>query len=130
MQVQFSIPAPIFTPYTKDDIHDKLKDNKRLACEVVLNVWKVGQTADEKADQKTKHLNGIGFNAYDAKFASDLAAQIEKKGWEKMSWKQTKFIFKFAHRYAGQAAQILNGGVVKAEPVKAPVKTRLRRKAK
>jgi hypothetical protein len=140
MTVQFCVPAPIFTPYTKDEIHVLLKNNPLLACQIVVAIWQLGQTADEKANGTATHQNGTGFSSFDAKFASSLAEQIQKKGMKEasksqkeggMSWKQMKFIFKFANKYAGQAMILLNGDFEKPAPIKAkkaPVKTRIRRK--
>lgn len=122
------MPLAQFAPYNKDDVHNALKNNPLLACQIVLAVWLLGQTEDEKKAQDAKHVNGVGFDSKDAKFASNLAEQIKEKGVQTaakkgsdggMSYKQMKFIFRFAHRYAGQVLPILNREVQQPEPVKA-----------
>lgn len=125
-QVQFSIPHAVLKPYSKDDIHAALQDNPKLAKEAIFAIWKLNQSEEEKSAQATYLKNGVGFNSFDAKFASDLARQVGEG--KKMSHKQMRFVFKFAHKYAGQVADILNAGVVEA-PTPAPkVRTILRRR--
>jgi hypothetical protein len=113
MQNLFSVPQAILYPYTTDQIRDMVIGNKRLACEIIHAVWLVGQMDDEKVEGSTIHLNGIGFNVYDAAFLSNLAEQIADKGWESMSDGengQTRWVFKYASKYAKQAAALLSLG--------------------
>jgi hypothetical protein len=64
---------------TREEVTHLLKTNDR-AVERALVVLYQRQTSDEQAVLQTRHTNGVGFNATDAKFGSDLAQKV-LKGW-------------------------------------------------
>ena len=80
------------------------------ALEVLLE----RQTADEQQAGVTNHLNGMGFNATDAKFGTDLANKVI--AWNRgestfpypLSVKQLASARKMLRKYAQQLANVAN----------------------
>jgi hypothetical protein len=64
------------------------------------------QTADEQADQWTRHVNGRGFNATDAPFLSSLAQWIEKRG--SLTVNQRAAALRRVRKYSRQLADLAN----------------------
>ncbi len=84
---------------TREEILVLLNANDR-AVERALVVLYQNQTADERGSLSTRHSNGIGFNATDAKFGSDLAQKVQK-GW-RLSPAQIASGRKLIRKYVGQ----------------------------
>jgi hypothetical protein len=114
MQAQFSIPHAMFTPYSKEDLHEKLKNNKRLGCEMLVAIWARHQDPKDSFELQKERRTG------EHKFMKSLADQIQAKGWEKISERQKWQVWKFAHRYikAGTVGEMLNSGIVPTVPAK------------
>jgi len=64
------------------------------------------QTQDEKVSWETRHLNAVGFNAYDAGFAGKMVEWWGQKGF--YSPKQSESIRKMLKKYRKQLAEIAN----------------------
>jgi hypothetical protein len=62
------------------------------------------QTSDEQQDRSASHLNGCGFNKYDAVFLSSLAERVNKG--LTLTEKQKDFARKLLPKYAGQLERI------------------------
>lgn len=71
-----------------------------------LSVLLANQTADERANKSTQHLNGKGFNGRDAAFGTSMAEFFARRGF--LSPKQLVFGAKMCVRYV---RQIEEGGV-------------------
>ncbi len=67
------------------------------------------QTADEREDKNTKHLNKRGFNYFDAKSGTDLAKKVladQPFTFDEMIAARSMIL-----KYAGQLARVANGEV-------------------
>lgn len=58
------------------------------------------QTMDEQVNKRTRHDNGVGFNAYDSEFLTSLAQQYKARGF--LSYGQQKALMKTMPKYAAQ----------------------------
>lgn len=84
---------------TREEVTHLLRTNDR-AVERALVVLFQRQTADEQAAHDTRHTNGVGFNATDAKFGSNLAQKV-LKGW-KLTPAQISSARRMIIKYGGQ----------------------------
>jgi len=94
--------------WTKESIRRMLASDDRWLVRGLLAIYKL-QTMDERAQQSTKHWNGVGFNKHDAGFLSSLAESFKK--YDRLTPKQVKACRKAMLKYAGQLAKIANGEV-------------------
>lgn len=62
------------------------------------------QTADEQATGSTNHLNGCGFNGFDAPLLSDIAVRSQQYG--SLTEKQTSLVARKLRKYTSQLARI------------------------
>ena len=82
-----------------DQVTIKVRDSiGRMLLAVYEN-----QTQDEQSIMATKHRNGLGFNAMDATFLSDLAQRSQRYNY--MTIPQAKAAAKSLRKYAAQIAQ-------------------------
>lgn len=81
----------------KDEIQALIDTNDTAVARALLVVY-ANQTADERADGQTKHLNGVGFSGRDAEWLSDIARKWQRYGrWA--SRKQLNAVRKAMRRY-------------------------------
>lgn len=64
------------------------------------------QTDDEKHSERTKQLNGVGFNGVDGEILTSFAKQVIDRNF--LSPKQMEILRKKMPKYAGQMAAIAN----------------------
>lgn len=91
--------------WTESAIKEMLQTNDDAVKRGLIAIFK-RQTEDEREGDTTKHSNGIGFNAFDAKFASSLARQAQANGY--FSAKQLAAGRKITLKYAKQLTKIAN----------------------
>lgn len=76
------------------------------AIERALTALYVRQTDDERSCGDTRHRNGAGFNANDARFLTSLALQVERQrsrlGGYRLSPRQHAAAGRLLPKYAGQ----------------------------
>ena len=90
------------------DIRSKLTTDVNFATSAMVAIFKVNQTSDERADERTKWNNGIGFNGCDAEILSSFSRQVLHG--RTMSPKQQVIITKKLPKYAKQVEQLINSG--------------------
>ena len=95
--------------YTAEDITKLMDTNDYFVCACLSKLYD-RQTADEQRSQSTKHHNGRGFNAVDAKFLSSLAIQvrINKTKGTILTPKQLQYARKCLRKYVNQLVEIAN----------------------
>jgi len=78
---------------------EQLKTNDRWAIRGLIVIYQ-HQTTEEKSSHQTVENNGVGFNGFDADFASSLAEQYKQKGY--LSPNQLTRLHRIMPKYAGQ----------------------------
>jgi hypothetical protein len=91
--------------WNEKEIGALLDRSDRAVERAILAIYNL-QTADEKNWQGTAHLNGVGFNAYDAKFGSSLAEWLN--AGRSFTRGQLKSAKKMAKKYRRQLVLIAN----------------------
>lgn len=94
--------------WTKEEIRNKIETDDRWLIRGLLAIYNL-QTADEQNSEVTAHLNGVGFNGMDARFASNIATWYNDKGF--LTPKQIKGVRRVMLKYAGQLTKIANGKI-------------------
>ena len=94
--------------WTVDEIKDRLQNSNKMVARSLIKIYEK-QTEDERSDEVTKHRNGMGFNAKDAKFATSLAKVVERGGV--LSERQIGCARKILIKYSGQLTKIANSEV-------------------
>lgn len=97
--------------WDKDTIRALLESNASAVYRALIVLFN-RQTADEQQSEDTKHLNGRGFNARDAKFGTDLAQRClnpDKRYRYPLSVNQLAAARRMLRKYAGQLARVANG---------------------
>lgn len=98
--------------WTRSQIIHLLNTNPRAVERGILRLWE-RQTADEMAADKTKHSNGVGFNATDAKLGSYMAKWV--KSGKPLSGKYAVAAKAMCIRYSGQLTHIANSSKPKSD---------------
>ena len=84
-------------------IKQRLSKDTRWATRALVRIYE-HQTEDEKVNETTRHMNGVGFNGRDADFLTSLAKQLESRG--SLSLKQMSFVHKMMPKYWKQILHI------------------------
>lgn len=92
--------------HTKEGIKTLLNWNDSAVEKGIVRIYQL-QTADEQAGGATKHLNGKGFNARDAKYGTYLAKWVLSK--RHLTGKHLAAARKMCLKYSGQLTDIANG---------------------
>ena len=94
----------------------ELLQRSQLAVERAILRIHSFQTADEQQSGVTKHLNGMGWNGYDAEFGTSLARWIEngigryrKPLGQTLTTRQLPMARKLAIKYSKQLEKVENG---------------------
>jgi hypothetical protein len=91
--------------WTREKIVELLNSNPRAVERGIVRLYQ-RQTEDEQAGGLTRHLNGRGFNATDAKLGTYLAKWIlDKKSLDKAWLDRARTM---CVRYAGQLTEMAN----------------------
>jgi hypothetical protein len=93
---------------TVEIIKEGLENNSAWIIRAILVLFEM-QTEDEQKEGDTVHLNGVGFNAFDAKILTSFAKQMCSGG--NLSAKQMDLAKKKIIKYAGQLTRVANGEV-------------------
>lgn len=93
-------------PMTKDQIKSLLLSNDR-AVERAMCALFARQTQDERSSSTTQHLNGRGFNAFDAPTGSYYARWVNSG--RKLTGRHLDKARAMAIRYAGQLVEVALG---------------------
>lgn len=101
-----TIPIMAQKVWTQAEIKQLIKTNPEAQKRALLRIYD-RQTEVEKRAANTIEHNGVGFNAADAEFMSDLALQLRQHGW--LSPKQMAKVAKAMPKYARQITEIANG---------------------
>ena len=91
--------------YTKEFIKTKLQTDDKWLIRGLMAVSKL-QTDDERHIGRTEHSNGVGFNAFDAPFLTQMVIRVNRKLY--LSSTQIATIRKRMTKYAGQLESIAN----------------------
>jgi len=91
--------------WTKEEIKNLLYKNNGFLIRSVIKLYEF-QTNEEKAIKITKEDNGIGFNAFDAEFLTDIAEKALEG--RLFSFNQIFVIRKKMVKYSGQITNIAN----------------------
>lgn len=91
--------------YTKEFIKSKLLTDDKWLIHGLMAINKF-QTADERHIGRTEHSNGVGFNAFDAPFLTQMVIRVNRKLY--LSPTQIATIRKRMSKYAGQLESIAN----------------------
>lgn len=94
--------------WTVEEIRDRLQNSDKMVSRSLIKIYEK-QTEDERSEELTKHRNGMGFNAKDAKFGTSLAKVVERGG--RLSERQIACARKILFKYSGQLAKIANSEV-------------------
>lgn len=92
-------------PWNKENIIELLQKSDQAVMKGLKVIYD-RQTSDEQNAERTKYLNGRGFNGLDAEFGSSLAKQVISKNF--LTQKQMDAARKMLKRYAGQLALVAN----------------------
>ena len=92
-------------PWNKENINELLQKSDQAVMKGLTVIYD-RQTSDEQSAERTKYLNGRGFNGLDAEFGTSLAKQVITKN--SLSPKQMLAARKMLGRYAGQLALVAN----------------------
>jgi hypothetical protein len=92
--------------YTSAEIRSHLLADDRWLLRGLLAIYS-RQTIAEQRRQETVERNGIGFNAFDASFLTDIAQKLSRSGH--LSDKQIAACRRSMLKYAGQLTRIANG---------------------
>lgn len=85
----------------------ELLDTHPRAVERALYVLYQRQEADERRDGSTRYANGVGFNAWDAAFLTDVAQYMIRN--RRLTRGQRRAVRRALTKYTGQLAAIANG---------------------
>lgn len=91
--------------YTIEIVKSKLSSDQRWIEQAIVKLYDF-QTADEQASDETKHENGVGFNAFDAKVLSYYATWL-KRG-NHLNGKHLDKAKKMVPKYAKQILHLIN----------------------
>lgn len=91
--------------WTKETIIGLLDRSDNAVNKAVLAIYGE-QTSDEQASETTRHSNGVGFNAFDARRGTYYAEYIGRRG--SLSGRHLELARKMMKKYAGQLAAIGN----------------------
>lgn len=80
----------------RDFIKAKIATDDRWLLKSLKKVYSL-QTAEEKAVERTRFHNCVGFTGHDAEYLSSLANQLQNKGW--LSPKQKTQLRKMMPKY-------------------------------
>ena len=72
-----------------------------LAAGLMVAVFQA-QTPEEQASAKTKELNNVGFNAYDAKILTSRAKRVLARGLQSLRRADYQLALKLMPKYKGQ----------------------------
>lgn len=97
--------------WTEDDIRDLLANNDRAVTRAVVALYK-RQTTSEKASAITQEANGVGFNAYDARYLTWCAEWVMNTR-RYMNAKHTEKARRMVMKYTRQLVDIANAQFAK-----------------
>jgi hypothetical protein len=93
---------------TREDVVEALDQHPR-GVERALYVLYQRQTASERAAHVTREDNGVGFNAWDAAFLTDVAERMIE--YRRLTPGQRRAVRRALGKYVGQLVRIANGEV-------------------
>lgn len=97
--------------HTIETIKALLDSNDKAVMRALVVLYN-RQTADEQQSHVTSHLNGRGFNGYDANFGTDLAKQV--MAGRGLSVRQLAAARKMCKKYARQLVEEANSKIEQA----------------
>lgn len=100
----FAVKAEVKV-WNKEEILALLQKNPEAVRRGLLVIWN-NQTGDEKVAEATKHLNGMGFNSFDAHYGSVLAQKIAKNS--QLNERDLSIARKMCRRYIAQLVEAAN----------------------
>lgn len=95
--------------WNKEYIKTLLETNDEMVRRSLLVIFAL-QTNDEKTEEHTKHVNGVGFNGLDSEILSSFAKQLKSKGY--LSPKQINLARKKIMKYSSQLVDVANGKLI------------------
>lgn len=93
--------------WTEEEIKNLIQTNDIVLYRALLMLYDC-QTVSEQATESTKEQNGIGFNAYDAKFLTSVSEFLKKAGF--LTDKQKYITRKKLVKYNRQLTRLANEG--------------------
>ena len=98
--------------WTRADIQQLLARNDEAVKRAIVNLYQ-RQTASEQAHKETRVQNGVGFNARDAEFLTDIAQKLPRYN-NNMTPKQLAVARKMLPKYWKQLLEVIEekGGQV------------------
>lgn len=91
--------------WAEDEIRELVQTNDKVLYGALKKLY-AEQTSDEKADGRTKHQNGVGFNGIDSGFLSSVAEFLNKTGF--LTDKQKAITRKKLIKYNKQLTRLAN----------------------
>lgn len=100
-------------PWTVAEILRKLERSDLMVERSLIQLYR-RQTGDERDQHTTVEDNGVGFNAFDAAFLTDVAQWVERSTYpegQRLTERQRNAVRKALRKYAVQLTRIANGEV-------------------
>lgn len=94
--------------WTRRQIVNLIEKDDRAVNNGILQLYSF-QTDDEKSENRTKHLNNMGFNCADAKYGTYLARWI--KSGRRLSGKHLQEARALCIKYSRQLTEIANNNI-------------------
>lgn len=91
--------------WTIDEVKANLATKDEWLVRGLLAIYD-RQTEDEKVDEETRHYNGVGFNGFDAHFASEMVRHYRSSG--RLTFGMLKATRRMMVKYCGQLVRIAN----------------------
>lgn len=91
--------------WTEAEISVLIQTNDIVLYRALIRLYNC-QTADEKISQETRNKNGAGFNAYDAKFLTNVAEFYKARGF--LTYGQKVATRRKLAKYTKQLTRIAN----------------------
>ena len=90
--------------YTIEEIRIKLRTDQKWTERAILKLYE-RQTADEQQIERTKWMNGVGFNATDSRRLSRYAEWLNSG--KKLSGEHVQIAQRMVAKYAGQILEMI-----------------------
>ena len=111
-EANVTAPQPTNLPrvWTAKEIADRLEKSDVMVERSLLQLYH-RQTADEANSNATIEDNGVGFNAFDAAFLTDVARWVEQSTYpegQRLTPRQLPHVRRGLRKYVGQLTRIAN----------------------
>jgi len=83
----------------------KLANDRRWAITGLTRIYEY-QTRSEQLAGTTQDHNGVGFNGVDGGILSSFAQQVHSRGYDRLSEKQMRILYKKMPKYAKQLLKL------------------------